>query len=398
MVLEACVILIDNSDHSRNGDFAPNRFLSQIDSISFIAGTKIQQNRVNTVGILSMSGRRPNLVLAPTNDVGQVLIATNKIQIEGKMDLISSIEIAQLSLKHRSNKEHAQRIIMFVASPLEEKKEDLEKIGSQLRKASISIDVINFGETERNEEKLSSLIDNANSGDNCHLLSVPTSTGIILADQIQGSGIFSSSSGGMGGDYGGGFGGGGYGGGMVDPNVDPELAMVLQMSLEEERQRQSRLQQENNNENNNKNKETETDQEQKEEEKKMALEETEKGSQNSNQNESIDQEGEGDMFSQLEGLTEEEQMELIMKMSLEEMGNEEFEQLGMTKEEEEEKEKDPEVQNALQDEDLVDSILLSLPGVDPENEEITETIKNIKNEDNDKEEKDKEKEKEKEND
>ncbi|KAJ6232092.1 26s proteasome non-atpase regulatory subunit 4 [Anaeramoeba flamelloides] len=392
MVLEACVILIDNSNHSRNGDFAPNRFLSQIDSINFIAGTKIQQNRVNTVGILAMSGRRPNLVLAPTNDVGQVLIATNKIQIEGKLDLISSIEIAQLSLKHRSNKEHAQRIVMFVASPLEEKKEDLEKIGSQLRKASISIDVINFGETERNEEKLSSLIDNANSGDNCHLLSVPTSTGLILADQIQGSGIFSSSSGGMGGDFGGSFGGGGYGGGMVDPNVDPELAMVLQMSLEEERQRQSRLQQENNN---NSNEKESNDQK---EEKKMDLEETEKESQNSNQNENIEQEGEDDMFSQLEGLTEEEQMELIMKMSLEEMGNQELEQLGMTKEEEEEKEKDPEVQNALQDEDLVDSILLSLPGVDPENEEITETIKNIKNEDNDKDQKEKEKEKENEND
>ncbi|KAJ6241011.1 26s proteasome non-atpase regulatory subunit 4 [Anaeramoeba flamelloides] len=386
MVLEACVILIDNSSYSRNGDFAPNRFLSQIDSISFIAGSKIQQNRVNTVGILSMSGRRPDLVLAPTNDVGQVLIATNKIQIEGKIDLISSIEIAQLSLKHRSNKEHAQRIVMFVASPLEEKKEDLEKIGSQLRKASISIDVINFGETERNEEKLSALIDNANSGDNCHLLSVPTSTGIILADQIQGSGIFSSSSGGMGGGYESGFGGGGYAGGMVDPNVDPELAMVLQMSLEEERQRQSRLQQENNNNNNEK-----EGNEEKQEEKKMDLEETEESSQNSNKNENNETKEEPDMFSQLEGLTEEEQMELIMKMSLEEMGNEELEQLGIPNEEEEtEKEKDPEVQNALQDEDLVDSILLSLPGVDPENEEITETINNIKKESND-EEKDKEK-------
>ncbi|KAJ3451205.1 26s proteasome non-atpase regulatory subunit 4 [Anaeramoeba flamelloides] len=387
MVLEACVILVDNSNHSRNGDFAPNRFLSQIDSISFIAGSKIQQNRVNTVGILAMSGRRPNLVLAPTNDVGQVLIATNKIQIEGKLDLISSIEISQLSLKHRSNKEHAQRIIMFVASPLEEKKEDLEKIGSQLRKASISIDIISFGETERNEEKLSALIDNANSGDNCHLLSVPTSTGIILADQIQGSGIFSSSSGGMGGGYEGGFGGGGYAGGMVDPNVDPELAMVLQMSLEEERQRQSRLQQENNNNTNEK-----EGNEQKQEEKKMDLEETEESSQNSNKNENNETKEEPDMFSQLEGLTEEEQMELIMKMSLEEMGNEELEQLGIPNEEEEEteKEKDPEVQNALQDEDLVDSILLSLPGVDPENEEITETINNIKKENND-EEKDKEK-------
>ncbi|KAJ3451535.1 26s proteasome non-atpase regulatory subunit [Anaeramoeba flamelloides] len=393
MVLEACVILIDNSSHSRNGDFAPNRFLSQIDSISFIAGTKIQQNRVNTVGILSMSGRRPNLVLAPTNDVGQVLIATNKIQIEGKMDLISSIEIAQLSLKHRSNKEHAQRIVMFVASPLEEKKEDLEKIGSQLRKASISLDVVSFGETERNEEKLSALIDNANSGDNCHLLSVPTSSGIILADQIQGSGIFSSSSGGMGGDFGSGY-GGDYGGGMVDPNVDPELAMVLQMSLEEERQRQSRLRQENNNEN--RNNETETNQQgPKEEGKKgMELEETEKELQNSNENENNEQGEEMDMFSQLEGLTEEEQMEYIMKMSLQEMDSKELEQLGIN-EDEDEKEKDPEVQNALQDEDLVDSILLSLPGVDPENEQITETIKNIKEEKENNEEKENDQKKEK---
>ncbi|KAJ3430253.1 26s proteasome non-atpase regulatory subunit [Anaeramoeba flamelloides] len=395
MVLEACVILIDNSSHSRNGDFTPNRFLSQIDSINFIAGTKIQQNRVNTVGILSMSGRRPNLVLAPTNDVGQVLIATNKIQIEGKMDLISSIEIAQLSLKHRSNKEHAQRIVMFVASPLEEKKEDLEKIGSQLRKASISLDIVSFGETERNEEKLSALIDNANSGDNCHLLSVPTSSGIILADQIQGSEIFSSSSGGMGGDFGS-FGGGGYGGGMVDPNVDPELAMVLQMSLEEERQRQSRLGKENSGESKNKNNETEINQQKREEEgkKAMELDETEKGIQNINKNENNEQGEETDMFSQLEGLTEEEQMEYIMKMSLQEMDSKELEQLGIENEEEDdEKEKNHEVQNALQDEDLVDSILLSLPGVDPENEQITETIKNIKEENNEEKENDEKKEK-----
>lgn len=49
MSLEATVVCVDNSEWTRNGDYAPNRFQAQADAVNLLAGAKTQANPENTV-------------------------------------------------------------------------------------------------------------------------------------------------------------------------------------------------------------------------------------------------------------------------------------------------------------------------------------------------------------
>ena len=95
----------------------------------------------------------------------------------------------------------------------------------------MNVDVINFGEELINAKKLETLIAalNGKDGEGSHLITVPSET--RLSEVLASSPIMAGS--------GGGAATGSYEFG-VDPNDDPELAMVLRVSMEEER---SRLQQ-----------------------------------------------------------------------------------------------------------------------------------------------------------
>jgi 26S proteasome regulatory subunit N10 len=156
--------------------------------------------------------------------------------------LFHRLQVAQLALKHRQNKNQRQRIIAFVGSPLEDDAKELVKLGKKLKKNNVAVDVVNFGETAENQEKLEAFIAAVNSNDNSNLLTVPPGPH-ILSDIIISSPILQDGeSGGGGGSM------GGAGMGMmpsqfefgVDPSLDPELAMALRISAEEERQRQER--------------------------------------------------------------------------------------------------------------------------------------------------------------
>ena len=117
----------------------------------------------------------------------------------------------------------------------------LEKVGKQLRKNNVAVDVISMGEVEINSEKLTAFINAVNTTDgegsnNSHLILVQS--GVIPTDAISSSPVMHMNFGGFGGSgaAAGGSAGGGfedYGG--VDPNLDPELAMTLRLSAEEAR-------------------------------------------------------------------------------------------------------------------------------------------------------------------
>ena len=49
MSLEATVVCVDNSEWTRNGDFAPSRWHAQADAVNLLAGAKTQANPENTV-------------------------------------------------------------------------------------------------------------------------------------------------------------------------------------------------------------------------------------------------------------------------------------------------------------------------------------------------------------
>lgn len=60
------------------------------------------------------------MVVTPTVDLGRVLSAMSKVVIEGRPNVSASLQVAQLALKHRQNKNQRQRVVLFVGSPLQE--------------------------------------------------------------------------------------------------------------------------------------------------------------------------------------------------------------------------------------------------------------------------------------
>jgi hypothetical protein len=57
MPLEATMMIIDNSEFMRNGDYQPTRFDAQADAVNIVFNTKIDANPENTVGVMSMAGK-----------------------------------------------------------------------------------------------------------------------------------------------------------------------------------------------------------------------------------------------------------------------------------------------------------------------------------------------------
>lgn len=252
MPLESCMILLDNSEYMRNGDYIPTRLEAQQDAANLLAGAKTQSHPESTVGVSAGT----DLLVSPTDDVGKILGALHGLPFKSeKPDVAASVQVASLALKHRRNKNGGQRIVLFVGSPLGDiEPRVLSKAGRQLKKNNVAIDVVVMGELEDNEEKLQELVEAANGRSDegnrtCHLVTIPA--GVLPSDVLASSPIVHGPGGGGGG--GGSFpdsgeaDGGGDGGmgsfaefGGVDPNMDPELAMALRVSMEEERVRQER--------------------------------------------------------------------------------------------------------------------------------------------------------------
>uniref|UniRef100_A0A0D6R5F6 26S proteasome non-ATPase regulatory subunit 4 homolog n=1 Tax=Araucaria cunninghamii TaxID=56994 RepID=A0A0D6R5F6_ARACU len=249
MVLEATMICIDNSEWMRNGDYTPNRFQAQADTVNLICGAKTQSNPENTVGVMTLAGKNVRVLVTPTTDLGKILACMHGLEIGGEMNLTSGIQVAQLALKHRQNKKQQQRIIVFAGSPIKADKKTLEAIGKKLKKNNVALDIVNFGEEDDGKaEKLEALLAAVNSSDNSHIVHVPPGPN-ALSDVLLSSPIFTGD-----GEGGSGFaaaaaagaaaaaaavagGGSGFEFG-VDPNLDPELALALRVSMEEERARQ----------------------------------------------------------------------------------------------------------------------------------------------------------------
>ncbi|KAJ1934344.1 proteasome regulatory particle base subunit rpn10 [Linderina macrospora] len=235
MVLEATVLVIDNSEWSRDGDFTPNRFQAQMDSVHYLFSVKTNDNPENTVGVIANGGDSPDVRVSLTGDLGVLLKGLHGLGIRGESHFDTGIQIAQLILKHRANKHQKQRIIAFSASPIEADERSLVKLGKKLKKNGVSVDVVNFGEHVANEQKLAAFVDAANNNDTSHLVTVPPGPH-ILSEQIRSSPIVG---GGPSGSGAGGSGGGDFEFG-IDADADPELALALRMSLQEEEERQRR--------------------------------------------------------------------------------------------------------------------------------------------------------------
>lgn len=245
MVLEATMIVVDNSESSRNGDYVPTRFEAQADAVNLIYNAKTQSNPESSVGLMSMAGSGPEVLTTLTTDMGKILDGIHRTKIKGSSHFSTGINIAHLALKHRQNKSQRQRIIVFNCSAISESEKEIVKLAKRMKKNNISIDVIAFGDlTDDTIKKLEAFNENIKGGDGSHLEIIPPSPNllsdsIIATPILAGDGVGGTSSmGGAGGEAGDGgasqfeFG--------VNPELDPELALALRMSYEEEKARQEK--------------------------------------------------------------------------------------------------------------------------------------------------------------
>lgn len=265
------MIVVDNSEPSRNGDYTPTRFDAQSDAVSILFQNITQGNPESSVGLMAMGGKGPEVLATLTTDQGKILegLHRTKKKISGTAHLATGLQVAQVSLfdqddllppkkwvreadslvmkqlalKHRQNNSQRPRIVAFVCSPIDDSQSDLVKLAKKMKKSNTTVDFVLFGDMdEGNQEKLEAFNNEVKgSGEGSHLVVIPPSNR-LLSDQLISSPIM------LGEGAGSGAGGGGDGGASaedfpfgVDPAQDPELALALRMSMEEEKARQEKL-------------------------------------------------------------------------------------------------------------------------------------------------------------
>lgn len=167
------MMVIDNSEYMRNGDYAPTRFDAMVDALNIVFQTKTDTNPENTVGLMTLAGRGPEVLVTHTRELGQVIAGAHltRNKISGAVDIATAVNVAQLALKHRQNKNLRQRIVLFLGSPLEGPNDDeknLVKLAKRLKKNNIAVDIVAFGDgiEEGETSVLKTFIDNVNSSDN----------------------------------------------------------------------------------------------------------------------------------------------------------------------------------------------------------------------------------------
>jgi 26S proteasome regulatory subunit N10 len=148
----------------------------------------------------------------------------------------------QLALKHRQNKTQRTRIIAFVCSPVVEDEKSLISLAGKLKKNNVSVDFVLFGDLDdETQGKLEKFNEKVKSSEGCHLVVIPPS-GKLLSDQLISTPIMLGENAPVSAPGGGGVGSGDdefneFG---FDPATDPELALVLRMSMMEEKERQEK--------------------------------------------------------------------------------------------------------------------------------------------------------------
>ncbi len=98
MPLEAVMVVVDNSESSRNGDYTPTRYDAQADAVGIIFQHIIQGNPESSVGLMSMAGKGPEVLVTLTTDQGKILdgLHRTKTRIRGESHLATSIQVASV--------------------------------------------------------------------------------------------------------------------------------------------------------------------------------------------------------------------------------------------------------------------------------------------------------------
>lgn len=98
MGLEAVMIVVDNSESSRNGDYTPTRYDAQSDAVNILFQNVVQANPESSVGLMSMGGKGPEVLATLTTDQGRILegLHQTKKKIRGNAHVSTGIQIASV--------------------------------------------------------------------------------------------------------------------------------------------------------------------------------------------------------------------------------------------------------------------------------------------------------------
>ena len=75
----------------------PSRFEAQAEAVSRIFFLKTQDNPESKVGLMSMGGKGPEVLVTLTSDFGKILEGVHRTKIEGSTHFATSIQIAGVS-------------------------------------------------------------------------------------------------------------------------------------------------------------------------------------------------------------------------------------------------------------------------------------------------------------
>uniref|UniRef100_A0AC35UAN4 26S proteasome non-ATPase regulatory subunit 4 n=1 Tax=Rhabditophanes sp. KR3021 TaxID=114890 RepID=A0AC35UAN4_9BILA len=342
MVLESTMICFDNSDWMRNGDYSPSRFQCEQEAAHIVLQCKIRANPENAVGLLTMAGD-VNVRATMTKEDRKLFVKLHEIELEGRCKFVASVRTAHLALKHRQNKNHRMRIVVFIGSPIDVDDEtQLTSLAKKLKKEKVNCDVVCFGEAAEHEvDAFTSFIDILN-GKEGHSSNLVVASNGNLTEAVVSSGICRGEDGGNAGNIintGSGFEFG------VDPEDDPDLALALRVSLEEQRQKQR---------------------------------EEAGNADGGNELMDVSSEGHADLASQDPAtMTEAEQLEWALMMSMQETDPTEpkkEEEGGEKVVGEEERMEIAEEDNLMSDPDYLRELVSNLPGVDVNASEIRDSF------------------------
>lgn len=79
------MILMDNSEWSRNGDYMPSRWEAQNDATGLISQAKYQVNAESSVGLMTMAGKQVEVLCTPTTEHGKVMSCLHGLKLGGQI-------------------------------------------------------------------------------------------------------------------------------------------------------------------------------------------------------------------------------------------------------------------------------------------------------------------------
>ncbi|KAJ1915078.1 proteasome regulatory particle base subunit rpn10 [Mycoemilia scoparia] len=216
MVKEAAVIILDNSEYSRNEDIYPSRFEAQLDAAEYIFSAKLSDNAETNVAVVSGAGNSVSVLTSLTAQRSAFGRVKDRLEIEGTFSFVLALNISRMVLKNTPIS--SKRVIVFISGPLTEDEITIESVAKKMRKNNICVDLVDLSGIKENERKVELFHNTVNKDQTSNLLIVETN-GETLRNQVRTALFTSGRSGGF--------------GDLDDPTVDHELAEAIRLSLQE---------------------------------------------------------------------------------------------------------------------------------------------------------------------